>query len=177
MSENSAFEIRVATLMLDLRSMADELENILLEVEMSKIPAKPEQHPYSPPAYFPEFELPINIKELLEGKNVVFDKSPKNIVNLRDYAFIDVTNKVGKAIAFTWTSASTSLKTITQVDMDSSVRDLIEPGNTYLVHMKRYSGKKKYKWDFAKRMDRIDGCNMSHKLARWYAELKADGLI
>ena len=87
-----------------------------------------------------------NIASLIRGDKFQWDLSPSNIIDLKDYCFVEVVAKSDTNIGFKFISSSLGKVVITQ-NYDQDVYDSMKVGGIYVCHNVRKG--RKLHWDNA----------------------------
>ena len=178
----SSFELKLAQLLTDLRgiqaqstSLADRLEATILK--MYEDEAAEEGAMPSNPKVAPKFKINQQVLDLINGSLTKFDMSPKNVADLRDYAFIEVQANSGCTVQFTYFTAATYTRQCFMTNMLPEVNSVLEPGGVYVVHNTKRKGKNF--WDMAVKCEGENHIIMARakKLAKLFAELKKEGVL
>lgn len=175
----SSFEQKLAALIVDLREtsetaakLGNQVEATLLkfyeEAEEGAMPSKPSA---------PKFKINQQVLDLINGSLTKFDMSPKNVADLRDYAFIEVQANSGCTVQFTYFTAATYTRQCFMTNMLPEVNAVLEPGSVYVVHNTKRKGKNF--WDMAVKCEGENHIIMARakKLAKLFAELKKEGKL
>ena len=87
-----------------------------------------------------------NIIQLVSNEKFTWDMSAQNVIDLKDYCFVEVMAKSDTSIGFTFISSALGRVVLTQY-FDQAIHDMMEIGGIYVCHNVR-KGKKLY-WDKA----------------------------
>ena len=171
-------EIKLANLLISLREGAEQANKIADTIEKAlQAMYEEEQEPQEPqkpvagampqPEQFSSSINP-NIVSLVKGEKFEWDLSPQNMVDLKDYCFIEVVSKNNSNIGFKFLSSTLGKIVITQ-HFSPEVHQLMEVGGRYVAHNVR-KGKKLY-WDMAMEIDgeHHSAVFKAKKLARLFA--------
>lgn len=113
-----------------------------------------------------------NIISLINGEKFEWKMTPENIIDLKDYCFVEIVAKSETTVGFKFISSSLGKVIITQ-NYDKEVYDKLEIGGIYVCHNVRKG--RKLHWDFAEELIGLtkEQCiSKAKSLARIFAEQK-----
>ena len=113
-----------------------------------------------------------NIISLVNGEKFEWKMTPDNIIDLKDYCFVEIVAKSDTNVGFKFISSSLGKVIITQ-NYDKAVFDNLRVGGIYVCHNVRKG--RKLHWDFAEELVGLtkEQCVSKAKaLARIFAEQK-----
>lgn len=87
-----------------------------------------------------------NIISLVSNEKFTWDMTPKNIIDLKDYCFVQVAAKSETSIGFTFISSALGKVVLTQ-NYDQEIHDMMVEGGIYVCHNVRKG--RKLHWDKA----------------------------
>ena len=185
-------ELKLANLMVTLREsaitanqVADQIEKALMacyEQEGTAQSSSPEGAMPSEPAPRATQEVVhvtieqkhcnSNIVSLIKGEKFEWDMSPENIIDLKDYCFVEIVAKSDTNVGFKFISSALGKVIITQ-NYDKEVFDKLDVGRIYVCHNVRKG--RKLHWDMAielKYLTKEQCVSKAKALARIFAEPK-----
>lgn len=167
-------ETKLANLLISLREGAAQANQIADTIEKALLAMyenEPQEVVGAMPSTSQFSSINPNIISLVKGEKFEWDLSPQNIIDLKDYCFIEVVSKNTNNIGFKFLSSSLGKVVITQY-FSPEVHQLMEVGGRYVAHNVR-KGKKLY-WDKAIQIegDAYTAVQKSKRLARLFAEPK-----
>lgn len=188
---STSAETKLANLLISLREtsvqatqLADQLEAAILamyEQEESATPPKKEVGYQISKTYASQldFKFNSNICDLVKGDSFEFDKSAKNLSDLRDYAFIEVHANSGSTVTFTYATASNYTRMCFMNSMLPVVQELLQPGKIFVVHNSKRKGKNFWDaaFDCSEYGEKHQIIYRAKKLAKLFAELKNEGKL
>lgn len=135
------------------KQLADQLAAVLNEIRKhdGAMPSK-QNAPQQPLVEVEEASSFIgsnfnpNIISLISNEKFTWDMSPKNIIDLKDYCFVQVAAKSATSIGFTFISSSLGKVVLTQ-NYDQEIHDMMVEGGIYVCHNVRKG--RKLHWDKA----------------------------
>ena len=179
------FEHKLADLIVNLRDTATQATKLANQVEAALLKIYEEEGVgnNSPEGatpsqqQVPQFKINPDITKLIQGKLKSFDMTPKNVAELRDYAFIQVHANTGSTVTFTYATASTYTRMCFMANMLPEVNAILQPDSIYVVHNQKRNGKNF--WDMAVKCEGEDYQIIARakKLAKLFAELKKEGKL
>ena len=113
-----------------------------------------------------------NIISLINGEKFEWKMTPENIIDLKDYCFVEIVAKSDTNVGFKFISSSLGKVIITQ-NYDKNVFDNLKVGGIYVCHNVRKG--RKLHWDFAEELiglTREQCISKAKSLARIFAEQK-----
>lgn len=171
-------EIKLANLLISLREGAEQANKIadtiekalqaMYENDLQEEKQKPVVGAMPQHEQFSSSAINTNIVSLVKGEKFEWDLSPQNMVDLKDYCFIEVVSKNNSNIGFKFLSSTLGKIVITQ-HFSPEVHQLMEVGGRYVAHNVR-KGKKLY-WDMAMEIEgeHHSAVFKAKKLARLFA--------
>ena len=183
----SSAETKLANLLISLREgaatanqIADNIEKALLAMyeQEGAMPSEPAQKPLRIQEMLEE-ETVGNIKnkniiDLITCSKFNWDMSAENIIDLKDYCFVEIVAKSATNVGFKFISSALGKVVITQ-NYDPVVYEALEVGKIYVCHNVR-KGRKLY-WDGASNLtdfglNKEQCISKAKALARIFAEQK-----
>lgn len=113
-----------------------------------------------------------DIIQLVNGEKFTWLMTPENIIDLKDYCFVEIVAKSDTNVGFKFISSSLGKVIITQ-NYDQHVYDKLKVGRIYVCHNVRKG--RKLHWDFAMELlgyTREQCISKAKSLARIFAEQK-----
>lgn len=113
-----------------------------------------------------------NIISLINGDKFEWKMTPENIIDLKDYCFVEIVAKSDTNVGFKFISSALGKVIITQ-NYDKEVFDKLKVGGIYVCHNVRKG--RKLHWDFATQLlgyTREQCVSKAKSLARIFAEQK-----
>lgn len=133
------------------KQLADQLAAVLNEIRQhdGAMPSKNTAQPLvevEEASSFIGSNFNPNIISLISNEKFTWDLSPKNIIDLKDYCFVQVAAKSSTSIGFTFISSSLGKVVLTQ-NYDQAIYDMMVEGGIYVCHNVRKG--RKLHWDKA----------------------------
>lgn len=174
---STSFENKLAALIVNLRETSETATKLANQVEAALLKIYEEEGATPSQPSVPQFNINSDITQLIQGTLKTFDMTPKNVAELRDYAFIQVHANTGSTVTFTYATASTYTRMCFMANMLPEVNAILQPDAIYVVHNQKRNGKNF--WDMAVKCEGEDHQIIARakKLAKIFAELKKAGKL
>ena len=180
---STSAETKLANLLISLREgaatanqIADNIEKALLAMyeQEGAMPSEPAPRATQEVVHvtIEQKHCNSNIISLIKGEKFQWDMSPENIIDLKDYCFVEIVAKSDTNVGFKFISSALGKVIITQ-NYDKEVFDKLDVGRIYVCHNVRKG--RKLHWDMAielKYLTKEQCVSKAKALARIFAEPK-----